>query len=789
MCGICAFLWVGNRRNQTQASDYVQKSRLHHRGPDSVESHEVELTGNIRLSLHGCVLHLRGQLTPQPVQDSDGNLLLWNGEVFGGLEIRGEENDSQVVLQHLGQCTSDEEILQVFSQIKGPWAFIYFQKQRNTLWFGRDCFGRRSLLWHLLDPDDFHDCFGLASVQIKPLKWEEVPANGIYKMILPDGHDSRSSDTSWMANIIWLPWITGPVEVNNSNFPVDPEEPFNGSTNSIKDGQVNPSKNIHFVKKGGLCIQSTIDSFNRQLPTVEDSLAFFGLGVDKSKEKVWDEASSVSAKASQRSKNVSVEMTYASLGGDKQLDPCKEKSTESGSNNQKKNTPQENILSLADSDMKQLADKFTEVLSEAVKRRVQNQPTLCHFCLRSRQKIKKNKASKQHCSTGETFLLGNYVGTPKDPKDLTSKVTQLQVEDDGLVTTHFQGETNTNINLASSDFQTASPLEDIPVEKKEMTSSNSSGSDINVYSDGHFTTDPGSGVDSETRCQHARIAVLFSGGIDSIVIAALADRHVPDGEPIDLLNVAFEQQQNTNAKKKEPKNLQPKQPKDSFEVPDRITGKEGLKELNPHRPWNFIEVNVTLEELQRARNEHVSELVYPSQTVLDDSIGCAIWFAARGRGILRITDTEMVNYTSTARVVLVGMGADEQLAGYSRHRVKFNTNGWQGLVDEIDMEIKRISSRNLGRDDRIITDHARESRLPFLDEDVVFFLNSLPMWKKCLLSLPRGVGEKFLLRVAAAKLGLTNAASLPKRAIQFGSRIAKLESRNEKASDTCERLS
>ena len=35
------------------------------------------------------VLHLRGDdIAKQPIQDDDGNILTWNGEIFSGMNVR-----------------------------------------------------------------------------------------------------------------------------------------------------------------------------------------------------------------------------------------------------------------------------------------------------------------------------------------------------------------------------------------------------------------------------------------------------------------------------------------------------------------------------------------------------------------------------------------------------------------------------------------------------------------------------------------------------------------------------
>ena len=305
------------------------------------------------------------------------------------------------------------------------------------------------------------------------------------------------------------------------------------------------------------------------------------------------------------------------------------------------------------------------------------------------------------------------------------------------------------------------------------------------------------------------IAILFSGGIDCLTIASLADKYLDSAMPIELINVAFENMHKSISI--DVKDHYFTKTNIEFCVPDRITALNSLKELqdkSPQRDWKLIQVDVSIEDYI-ASKPIILTLMSPKNTVMDLSIAAAFYWAAKGEGNIyydttksdfnqHLTQTNCFPYKSKARVLLSGLGADELMGGYGHHRAAFYKNisptldekskyvdGWEAVDKALALDVDRISLRNMGRDDRIISYHGKEVRYPYLDGPVVDFLTQLyPVWRKCNFLLPPGIGDKRILRFYADHyLGFSHGSHLLKRAIQFGSRTAKLELPQSRGTD------
>lgn len=121
----------------------------------------------------------------------------------------------------------------------------------------------------------------------------------------------------------------------------------------------------------------------------------------------------------------------------------------------------------------------------------------------------------------------------------------------------------------------------------------------------------------------------------------------------------------------------------------------------------------------------------------------------------------------SVKVILSGLGSEEIFAGYQRHKraLDINNECLHGLM--------KLWERDLYRDDVVTMNNSIELRVPFLDKELIEYCLKIPEKYK----IKKGI-EKYVLRLVAEELKLGEIAWRKKKAAQYGSKtdraIAKL---------------
>ena len=222
MCGIYLCLCPHTNHDLTNATLNSCKNLLARRGPNNLVITSRATTTDHMITACSSVLWLQGDsMTSQPLVDTMGNMLMWNGDIFrmSGVEKNTTESDTTLLSRQLSLCETPDQVLECMASISGPWAMVYLQASTNTLWFGRDFFGRQSLLISMTP-----DTLTLSSCVTSEMdSFTELPASGLFSCPL--------SQAGQLGQIRLHPWDCMVDQVDSDN---NTAMPYTISSQTIK---------------------------------------------------------------------------------------------------------------------------------------------------------------------------------------------------------------------------------------------------------------------------------------------------------------------------------------------------------------------------------------------------------------------------------------------------------------------------------------------------------------------------------------------------------------------------
>ncbi len=224
-----------------------------------------------------------------------------------------------------------------------------------------------------------------------------------------------------------------------------------------------------------------------------------------------------------------------------------------------------------------------------------------------------------------------------------------------------------------------------------------------------------------------KVAVAFSGGLDSSVITALAKSC---GVEVHLFSVALENQPEVRSAKAAAEALGLRLHLRTYTIDD-------VEVILPKVLWLIEEPNVM-------------------------KVGTAIplYWAAENSSKLGF------------KVLLSGLGGDELFAGYQKYCTEYKRGGATAVRNAIFHDVKMSYETNFQRDNKVCSFHKVELRLPFIDQDLINFALSLPV--NLNITSAGDPLRKRVLRQTAQRLGvpffIVNKA---KKAIQYATGVNK----------------
>ncbi|MEO9296359.1 MAG: asparagine synthase (glutamine-hydrolyzing) [Nitrososphaera sp.] len=221
-----------------------------------------------------------------------------------------------------------------------------------------------------------------------------------------------------------------------------------------------------------------------------------------------------------------------------------------------------------------------------------------------------------------------------------------------------------------------------------------------------------------------RIGIIFSGGIDSVLVAYLASKMVPE---VVCYTAGMEGSSDIDHAK---------------EIAGRLGLELHAKELTQAEVERLVPEIIDVIEDSNAGQVEVAIPVY-----------CAIQLAAR-QGM---------------RIMLTGQGADELFGGYSWYSRIAAREGYDVLRRRMADDLMLLYKETLEREDKISMAHSVEMREPFLDRDVIATSMDIDLH----LNVRKGdLYGKRVHRRTAQKLGIPkDIAFRPKEAAQHGSGV------------------